>query len=128
MGLDYTTEVGYGFFKEGESADDLLKRLGLEGYVDGLPTYSELKGLGFPGLGITQRLDNTSRGDWAIFIEDSHLHLSPKYDDSQSYSFEPETLSAENLERLIELRDRLFPKGGKEDQPVIGWFLLASVW
>jgi len=127
MGLDYRVDVAYGFYREDENGDDLIARLGFDGYFEGGPDYTTLTELGYNGLGIAQRDDNTSRGDWAVFTRASYHSLDPKYDGSSTVELDQEEPSAQALENLARLRDQLFPEADGP-QPRIGWFLMSSVW
>lgn len=127
MGLDYRIDAAYGFYRSGESADKLFQRLRLEGYYEGGPDYETLAELGYEDLGIVQRDDNSSEGDWAIFAQGTHTSIDPKYDKGSAESIGEREPSVEQIEVLTRLRDQLFPLEA-EDRPQLGWFIMSSVW
>lgn len=130
MGLDYSVDVAYGFYFEGESAWDLPVRLGRPDYeFDGFPETKLLESLGYSGLQIIANHSDPPASAWAICAKDSYKHIDPKYD-AGNWMVGNETISDSAMASLIVARDTLFPlvEGGTVIRPRIGWFLLSSIW
>lgn len=131
MSIDLSTQIGYGFYKEGERSNDLVKRLGLEGKyeIDGWPDTQLLPKLGYEGLSVLERHTMGGPGGWAICATSSLLYLYPKTDEG-IWSMNQTLISSEEAVSLTTVRDRLFPSSsdGGEDQPEIGWFLISSIY
>lgn len=125
MGLDYSTQVGYGFSWPDEDSSDLLQRLGVEGELMGFPDREILPGLGFPGLSIIQRDTMGDPGGWAVVLNEGYHYLDPATDDGIWLLNSPD-FTGKDLSSLIELRKRLFPSS--EGRPKIGWLLVSSIW
>jgi hypothetical protein len=129
MGLDYSTQVGYGFSWPNETSADLLERLGLADHeIMGWPDQEVLESLGFSGLSILENYTMGDPGGWAIVLTGSYL--SPDREETGITLLSPDTPSGRELKPLLEVRERLFPsiEGVDSHQPGIGWLLISSVY
>lgn len=126
MGLDYSTEVGYGFTWPEERSEDLVRRLGLTDHeIMGWPESKLLPSLGFPGLSILECFTTGDPGGWAVALTESVLSLDPEQEDGIRM-LGPAEPSGKSLEPLLRLRDQLFPE--ESARPEIGWFLISSIY
>ena len=130
MGLDYTTQVGYGFSWPDETSQDLVRRLGFKDReIMGWPDKEVLESLGYSGLSIIENSTTGDPGGWAIVLTEGYLYLDPEQDEGIRL-LSPSIPSGKDLVTLLEVRERLFPAVDGEDshQPEIGWLIISSIW